>query len=106
MVGEPHPEEGVEPYQRFHARWAHLDLPTHVEAAVRADALLRCDIVDVVLGQLAATPRLRRRFIGVLDRELGRGLHGGRAAHTALLAVERAAIARRALRDLHEGARP
>jgi len=100
MAREPHADDGLETYQRFQARWAHLELPSHVDAAVRADALLRCDIVDVVLEQLVATPRLRRRFLSVLDRELGHGLSGGHAAYAALVAIEHAAIARRALRDL------
>lgn len=105
MAIEPELEEGLEPYQRFQERWAHLALPDHIEAAVRSDALLRCDMVDVVFEQLAGTPSLCRRFVGVLDRELGRGLSGGRAAFAALVAVERAAIARRALRDLQESER-
>lgn len=106
MMGHSsHPGDGGD-YARWRDRWSHLNLPDLVEAAVRRDEELRSTVVQVALEQLADSPRLRARFLAAFEGELARGARARPAAGAALLAVERAAIARRALRDLAGERRP
>jgi len=100
MGSPPHPDGGIEAFARVLAPPTDVALARHAEAALGAEEQLRRGGVEVALDQLDGPPRPRRRFPGILGPELGGGLPGGRAARAALVAVDRAAIARRALRDL------